>query len=104
MSTRRTNGRANATPDRRVQSRLERDRGGTIVTATTISFTNPGTIADSGNGLAIFAVGQRVEVRGSARNSRVFTVTASAAGSLTVVPAVVTTETAGPLITINTPE
>ncbi len=104
MSTRRTSGRANATRDRRAQSRTERDPGGVVLTATTISFTNPGTIADSGNGLAGFVVGQRVEVRGSPRNSRVFAITASAADALTVVPAVVTTESAGERITVTLAE
>lgn len=104
MSSRRTNGRANATRQQRTTSRTERDKGSVALSGTTISFTSPGTIGDSGNGLAIFAVGQRIEVRGSARNSRVFTVATSAADALTVVPAVVTTESAGAPIHIQTPE
>ena len=46
-------------------------------------------------------VGDRVEVRGSPANSRVYKLTAASAGSLTVVPAVVTSESAGPTITVR---
>ena len=105
MSTRRTNGRplsAAGNMTRRDSRTSNRNPGaGTTRTATTISFTGPGTIADSGNGLARFIVGQRIMVRGSPRNSRVWTVATSAAGSLTVTPALVTTEAAGPSITIT---
>jgi hypothetical protein len=76
------------------------DKGGTL-RATTISFTNPATIADSGNGLAIFPVGALLQVEGSPRNSSQFRVTASAAGSLTVAPGVVTTEGAGASIRLR---
>jgi hypothetical protein len=93
---------AAANLSRRTMGLVERDpQGGLIVRGTTISFTNPGTIADSGNGLGSLIVGDRIEVRGSPANSRVFTLTAAAAGSLTVVPAVVTSEVAGPTIIVR---
>ena len=82
-------------------SAMARPLGAPTVRGTTVSFTNPATIADSGNGLAVFPVGALLEVQGSPRNSREFRVTASAAGSLTVVPAVVTSEAATPIITLR---
>jgi hypothetical protein len=90
---------ASADLSRRTQSGTSRDPGGPILTATTISFTAGATIADSGSGF-LFVVGDAIEVRGSPLNSRRFVVTAAAAGSLTVVPAVVQTEAAGASITI----
>ena len=101
MSTRRTNGRANATRGACTQSRIERDPGGRVRQATTISFSAPATIADSGNGLGGFVVRQRIEVRGSPRNSQVYAVQTRAAGSITVLPAFIVTESAGPLITVR---
>jgi hypothetical protein len=65
-----------------------------VVRGTTVSFTNPTTIADSGNGLAIFAAGQDIEIFGTASNNRIYNVVTSSAGSLTVTPNV-TTEAAG---------
>lgn len=104
MSTRtsqRLGRSASLNDSRRTQGRISVDKGGATRTATTISFTGPGTIADSGNGLAAFGVNAQIEVRGSPKNSRIFRVTASAAGSLTVQPAQVTTESAGASITIT---
>lgn len=85
----------------RGQSNTERDPGADTVRGTTISFTASATIADSANGLGVYAVGDRIEVRGSALNSRVWVVTAAAAGSLTVVPAMIQAESAGPTIVIK---
>lgn len=81
------------------RAKYERDRGTTVI-GTGIAFTNPGTITDSGNQLAVFALGQSFEVRGSPLNSRTFQVLTSAAGTLTVTPALVSTEGAGATITI----
>lgn len=75
--------------------------GAPMLRATTISFTGPDTIADSGNGLAIFPAGARIRVQGSARNNREFLVVTSAAGSLTVRPARVTSAAAGPSIELR---
>jgi hypothetical protein len=108
MSTRtsqRNDRSAAVNGSRRNQTRLQRrDGAGGILLGTTISFTSANTIADSGNGLALFNVGATIRIRGSARNSRTFDVVTSAAGSLTVRPAVVTTESAGPSITISREE
>lgn len=105
MSTRVEQTRAEgaaANNSRRGTLNYERDpQGGLTVKGTTISFTNPGTIADSGNGFGNFLVGDRVEVRGSPANSRLYVLTAVAAGSLTVTPALVTTESAGPTILVT---
>ncbi len=54
------------------------------ITGTGIAFDNTHHITDTNNGLAIFPIGCRVLVSGSVSNNGVFTVTASAAGSLTV--------------------
>jgi hypothetical protein len=85
---------------RRDQQYIERDVGSTISTQNSISFTAPGTIACSANSLNWTRVGGWVEIRGSNRNSRVYNVLSVAGdgSSLTVVPAVLTTEAAGPLI------
>ena len=104
MSTRksqRVDRGAAGNSSRRSQGRISRDKGGATVVGTGISFTGPATIADTGNGLAAFDVNARIEVRGSARNSRVFDVVTSAAGTLTVRPSLITSEVAGPSITIT---
>ena len=104
MSTRRTNGNMKAAAgnmSRRTQSNVSADKAGPMLKGTTISFSSGATIADSGNGLAVFAAGQKVRVRGSTLNSRDYVVATSAAGSLTVTPAVVQTESAGAAITIS---
>ncbi|MCX7378456.1 MAG: hypothetical protein NTY94_17130 [Alphaproteobacteria bacterium] len=77
------------------------DKGGANVKGTGISFTSPGTIADSGNGLGALRVGARIRVAGSPKNSRVWRVATSSAGSITVTPSQVTSEAAGAAITIT---
>ena len=62
--------------------------------------TNPATIADSGNGLAIFAVGDRIEVAGPSNRGR-WTVATAAAGSLTVTPGRIATASAGGSVSIR---
>lgn len=95
---------AGANSSRRPQTTFSADKGGATVKGTGISFTNPGTIADSNNGLAAIPVGAVISVAGSPANSRTFRVGASSAGSLTVTPGVVTTEIAGAAITISIDE
>lgn len=68
-------------------------------TAATISFDNLHHISDSANGLAIFPVGAKIAVTGTASNNSTFTVTVSSAAQLTVTETTVT-EAAGPSDTI----
>jgi len=68
---------------------IERVAGTNRVTGTTIGFGATNTITDSGNGLAVFAVNEIIEVRGSASNDGEYIVKESAAGSLTVAPGTV---------------
>ena len=63
---------------RRGQASFSQNKGGATVKGTGISFTASNTIADSGNQLAVLAVGARIEVRGSPRNSRIFDVDVAA--------------------------
>ena len=72
----------------------------TVLTATTISFTAPDTITDTGSGLAIFPAAKYIEISGSASNNGGFLVSTSAAGTLTV-PSGITTEGAGASVTIT---
>jgi hypothetical protein len=73
------------------------------VTAITIAFTaGTNVIADSGNGLGSFQVGDFIYISGSAGNTKWHgPVTAAAAGSITVGSALVT-EAAGPSVTLTT--
>jgi len=70
------------------------------ITATDISFTNPGTIASAGSGFGRISAGSVITVGGSPLNSRDYVVETAAAGSLTVSPAIVSTESAGATIQI----
>ena len=72
------------------------------LTDTTISFTAPDTIGDTGNGLAIFGIGERIRIAGSTGNNAIFEVLTSSASTLTVVEQSILTEAAGPSITITT--
>lgn len=93
---------ASLNDSRRRVNRSTQDRGGDNVQGTDISFTSTNTIASAGNAFGVFAVGQVIEVIGSALNSRIFKVVTAAAGSLTVEPALVQAEIAGPFIDIRT--
>ena len=81
----------------------------TDLVATTISVTGGNTIADSGNGLAVFTVGTALILLDPANpgnNGRELLVSASAAGSLTVTnmdgsPPALTNFAAGPSITLR---
>jgi hypothetical protein len=104
MSTRTTNGikkSAAGNESRKRVTSFSGDKGGPNVRGTGIAFVASGTITDSGNGLAVFKVGQSIEVLGSPLNSRTFVVQTSAAGSVTVLPGVVQSEDAGATIAIR---
>lgn len=81
--------------------RLTVSNPGLHVTAATISFTATATIADSGNGLAAFTPNTSIRVSGNTANARDYVVLTSAAGTLTVHPGFIATESAGELITIE---
>lgn len=105
LNTRKREG-ASAEDTRLTQTRFERVITGALVRAATISFTGPGTIADSANGLGVFRIGQSIRVQGSTLNDNVYVVRTVAAGSITVESVNgqgVKTQIAGPTITI-TPE
>lgn len=79
--------------------RPTQDQGGANLAANTISFTAPNIIADSGNGLGVFTyAGQQLIVEGSASNDRRYIVLTTGAGSITVEPSQVTSESAGALM------
>lgn len=78
---------------RRLQSSY-RPLGG-VVRGTDISFASNNQIASAGSAFGSIPVGQVVRVSGSPANSREYVVTATAAGALTVLPAILTTESAG---------
>lgn len=105
MSTRsstRISSSASANLSRSTSRSIQRDPvGGALRIATTIAFSAPATITDSGNGLGAYRVGQRIVVRGSARNSRTWTCATVAAGAITVTEGRITTEAAGPRVSIS---
>lgn len=93
-----TSAAANDTRARGTDS--DRDPSGPHISATTISFTAPDTIADSGNGL-LFVAEDVIEVTGSPANSGTHRVLTAAAGSVTVAGSRITTEGAGARIDID---
>lgn len=105
MSTRksqRVDLSASLNTTRRTQTKFSREKhGGATVVSTGISFTNPATIADSNNGFGAIAVRDTIQVRGSPKNSRVWEVVTAAAGSITVKGGTITSEIAGPSITVT---
>lgn len=72
-------------------------------TATTISFTAPSTISDSGSGFvtAGFYIGQTITVTGSASNNGTYTITNVTAGVITVSQTSIVNEIAGASVTIS---
>ena len=57
------------------------------MTETTISFTNPDTIGDTGSGLAIFEVGDRIRISGAGAGTnagKIVTVATVVAGTITI--------------------
>lgn len=88
---------ASSNMSRRGQLKVnERD----TITATDISFTSPGTIASAGSGFGKLAVGGIITVLGSPLNSRDYLIETASAASVTVSPAIVSTESAGATIQI----
>jgi len=79
---------------------ITRVAGTNRVVGTGIAFGNTADITDTGSGLAVFGVNEVIEVRGSASNDGEYVVTASAAGTLSVVPNI-TTESAGASIELR---
>ncbi|UCG88385.1 MAG: hypothetical protein JSW71_07540, partial [Gemmatimonadota bacterium] len=75
------------------------------VQGITISFVDGGggndQIADSGDGLAVFSVGEVVKVSGSTDNDGLYTILAVAAGTLDVPTGSLTTEPAGDDVTLT---
>ena len=98
MTTRISNGGSNGAGERQPQQ--SNTRSVPALSGTGISFTNPATIADSGNGLGIFRVGDRIEVAGPTNRGRWNVVTASA-GAVTVSPGRITTASAGATVSIR---
>lgn len=87
---------SSANSSRNPESHYTREKqGGAVLRATTISFTGANTIGDSGNSLAQFSVGMKIRVTGTTKNDRSYKVMTSAAGTLTVLPAVIQNESAG---------
>lgn len=86
--------------DSRRYTRSYRPIDGSVVTATDISFTSPGTIASAGSGFGNIAVGSNIIVTGSPLNSRLYLVETASAGSITVSPALLTTESSGAAIQV----
>lgn len=82
---------------------FDRDPGGPHISATTISFTAPDTIGDSGNGF-LFAAGNVIEIAGSPANSGRMAVVTASAGTLTVPSGRITSESAGAVIDIDRAE
>ena len=58
--------------------------GAAVFNDTTVSFSGGDTIADSGNGFAIFGVGDVISLRGSTSNDGIYTVLTAAAAEITV--------------------
>jgi hypothetical protein len=73
------------------------------LTATTISFTAPDTIGDTGSGFGIFAVGDIIEIEGttSGLNDGIFEIDTVIAGTITLVEQTITTQGASPSVTIT---
>jgi hypothetical protein len=103
MSTRRISLRSEGAASNAQQRQASRQTsiGAPVVRATTVAFVGTDTITDTGNALASFPPGARIRVQGSARNDREFIVVTSAANALTVRPARVTADAAGPLVEIR---
>jgi hypothetical protein len=80
----------------------------TVGPGTGIAFVDGGagddTITDTGTGLAGILAGAIVSVSGSGLNDGEYLVTASAAGTLTLSPGVLTTEAAGASVTLSVVE
>jgi len=71
------------------------------LTETTISFTAPDLIDDSGSGFGIFAVGDFIEVEGTASNDGIFEIDTVAAGQIQTIEQTIVNESAGASMTIT---
>lgn len=73
------------------------------MTETTITFTSPDTITDSGSGFGIFASGDVVRITGTttAINDGIYTLDTVAAGSITTIEQTITTQGGTPSVTIT---
>jgi hypothetical protein len=71
------------------------------VAGTTISFTAPDQLLDSGSGLGVYAVGDRIRVEGTTGglNDGIYEVAIATAGQLDFVEQTITTQGAGPTVT-----
>ena len=93
---------ANANDTREQDRRDTFDKGGFNVQGTDISFTSPATISSAGNAMPTGLIaGDLIKVTGSGVNNRIWEVATVAAGSITVIPQKITTESAGALIDIR---
>lgn len=79
-----------------------------LLTATTISFTTDDTIGDTGSGLAIFSIGDRVRIEGAGAGTnagKIVTVLTVAAGTITIelsqFDPVIDTQAAGGSVTLT---
>ena len=68
---------------------------GGSVRDTDISFGSGNTITSGGSAFGSITAGQSIRISGSPANSRKFFVATAAAGSLTVLPAILATESSG---------
>lgn len=88
---------------RKEQSRNTFDKGGFNVQGVDIAFATTDTITSVANAFPTgLAAGQMIEITGSVLNSRQWRVATVAAGTITVTPAQIQLEAAGPLIDIRT--
>jgi hypothetical protein len=71
------------------------------LTDTTISFTAPDTIGDTGSGFGVFAVGDIIEIEGTTLNDQIVEVLTVVAGTITTVEQTIVTEAAGGSFTIT---
>lgn len=71
------------------------------VAGTTISFTAPDQMLDSGSGLGVYAVGDRIRVEGTTggTNDGIYEVAIVTAGQIDFVEQTITTQAAGPTVT-----
>lgn len=76
----------------------------TVLTASTISFTAPSTIGDTGNGLDAFEIGDVIDISGAGAGANAgltVTVATVAAGLITVDEATITAQAAGGSVTLE---
>jgi hypothetical protein len=84
----------------RRQSNMYRPADGSSIVNTDISFTSPATITSASSKFGDLTVGQVVGVVGSPLNNRTYVIETAAAGSITVSPALITTEAGGATIQV----